>query len=338
MTPARCACAAILAGSLLLAACGSVVKSQAPPVVRATQQDAEAPTSGLEPPVDETPATALPDAPDPAGSLALSKAEVYPNAKRLAAAVAQAITTYDAPDALPEGLDGLLSAAAVADLLEDAADLRHPDSWSRGRAIYAQLGGATSDRVSVMVVTEQTVGSAEGERTETRTLDVRLRLDGAAWSFDRLASTGGSPPTTRRGPSAEARAVLEDPRIELPDSARWDILAGDVSPTLLRLMARAAERTPYSVVVLSAGHPDEIFGTDRPSDHIQGQAVDIYRISDVDVIDDRHEGSTTAALAEWFYAQDDVARIGGPWAMDGFGGRSFTDVVHQDHLHVAVAD
>ncbi len=76
--------------------------------------------------------------------------------------------------------------------------------------------------------------------------------------------------------TAEARAVLDDPRIDLPDSARWDILAGEVSPALLRLMSRAADEA--------------------------------------------------------------AVRIGSPWALDGLGGRSFTDVVHQDHLHIAVRE
>lgn len=34
--------------------------------------------------------------------------------------------------------------------------------------------------------------------------------------------------------------------------------------------------------------------------------------------------------------QPEVSQIGAPWALDGYGGRSFTDVVHQDHLHVGV--
>ena len=167
---------------------------------------------------------------------------------------------------------------------------------------------------------------------------MRLQLEDGEWVFDQLASVGGEAPGSVPPPGPEARSVLEDPRIELPDSARWDILAEEVSPTLLRLMARAADQAPYGVVVLSTGHPHEIFGTDRQSDHTRGQAVDIYRVGDAGVIDDRHDGSTTHDLTRWFYDQPEVARIGSPWALDGFGGRSFTDVVHEDHLHVAVAD
>jgi hypothetical protein len=64
--------------------------------------------------------------------------------------------------------------------------------------------------------------------------------------------------------------------------------------------------------------------------------VDIHRIADRLVIEDRGEGSATDRAVGWLY--DDAARpiVGSPWALDAYGGRSFTDAVHQDHLHVAV--
>ncbi|MTV27609.1 hypothetical protein FTX61_19640 [Nitriliruptoraceae bacterium ZYF776] len=286
----------------------------------------------------DEPVPDLPPAPEPPQIASLSDTEVYPNAKWMAAGIARAVTTYDPGQERRTTMAEVVPAEHVSALLDSAAELHHPDGWSRGRVIYPQLGGVTDERVSVMVVTEQRIGTPEGARTETRTLDVRLRLEEGEWVFDRLASVGGEAPVPPPPPSPEARAVLEDPRIELPDSARWDILAGEVSSTLLRLMARAADQAPYGVVVLSAGHPYEIFGTDRQSDHTRGQAVDIYRIDDDQVIDDRYEASTTHEFTQWLYAQPEVARIGSPWALDGFGGRSFTDVVHQDHLHVAVAE
>jgi hypothetical protein len=85
--------------------------------------------------------------------------------------------------------------------------------------------------------------------------------------------------------------VLAHPRIELPDSAVWDIHRGRISDTLLAVMARAADEVDYGVVVLDTGHPWEIFGTDRQSDHTRGRAVDIYRVGDRNVVDDRADGS-----------------------------------------------
>ena len=33
---------------------------------------------------------------------------------------------------------------------------------------------------------------------------------------------------------------------------------------------------------------------------------------------------------------DLVSEVGSPWALDGYGGRSFTDDVHLDHVHIGV--
>lgn len=283
------------------------------------------------------PAAPLADPPAPAGPVELSEQEVYPNAKALAADVAQTLTTYDVDDSPRNVAAEVASGASVEDVATAVAVLHHPDGWSRGEVVYPQLGGVSDDRASVMVVVERLIGDADGERSEVRTLDVRLRLEGDVWRFEELASVGGTPVDPPDEPSPEARAVLDDPRIELPDSARWDILAGDIEPSLLRLMSRAADVSPYGVVTLSTGHPFDVFGTGRQSDHTKGRAVDIYRVDDRLVVDDRTETSAgTRQFVEWFYDQPEVARLGSPCALDGYGGRSFTDVVHLDHLHVAV--
>ena len=329
-----------LAASLAIAALAAACSPAA--VAGPSAEERDAPVSMTDDPVIDTVDAELteeapsPEPPPVEAPFALSEAEVYPNAKRLAADVAQALTTYDPDQSVEEVVAGLDAVVDPDRLAEQARDLHEPGAWSRGRVIYPQLGGVTADRVSVMVTTEQRIGDAAEERRETRTLDVRLRLREGAWVVESLASDGGGPLPQLDDLPDEARAVLEDPRIELPDSARWDIIAGEVSPQLLRLMARAAVQTPYGVVVLSTGHPFEVFGTDRQSFHTKGRAVDIYRVGDRLVIDDREEGSATYRFLEWFYDQPEVSQVGAPWALDGYGGRSFTDVVHQDHLHVGV--
>jgi NAD(P)H-flavin reductase len=80
-----------------------------------------------------------------------------------------------------------------------------------------------------------------------------------------------------------------------------------------------------------------VFGTDRQSDHTRGRAVDIYRLDQTLVIDDRAEGSFTHQIVKWLYDQPEIRQIGSPWRLEGPRGRSFTDRLHQDHLHVAVA-
>lgn len=276
-------------------------------------------------------AVSLPPVPRPRRPAHLSAQETHPAIKLVANRVALALATYSANESSED-----LAARLPADLAAYAEALHVPESWSSGRIIYPQLGGLLPDSASVMVVLEQTIGSADGVRRQIRTLNVEVRRHRGQWRFERLVSSGGTPVLPATGLSAAALAVLSDPRIELPDSARWDIAAGRVDPTLLAVMIRLADRVPYGVTAFSTGHSWEIFGTPRQSDHSRGLAVDIYRIGDRQVIDDRGHGSITEGIVSWLYEQPEVARMGSPWALDGFGGRSFTNALHQDHLHIAV--
>jgi hypothetical protein len=80
-----------------------------------------------------------------------------------------------------------------------------------------------------------------------------------------------------------------------------------------------------------------VFETDRVSHHTVGQAVDINRIGDLLVIDDRDPDSATRAIVGWLFVHPDVLELGSPWDLDGpASSLSFTDAVHQDHIHLAV--
>jgi hypothetical protein len=304
------------------------------PTAEPTPEPTEEPESAIEPP-------------EPAAPYELVDREVYGEAKLLAAAVAQAVATY-APDEDPGEVvaRSLVRPAEGVDLgasIEAAGQLIDPALASRGRAIDPQLGGlAPHDgmlRCSVMVVTEQLLRDAEGERVVIRTIDVRLIGDGATWWLEGIASTGGTE-TPRPADLPEiAVAVLDDPRIELPDSARWDIHEGIVDHRLLETMLVIAERAPYAVTSLRNGHPVRVFGTDRPSNHTHGRAVDIWRVGDHPVVSQQPEEGTVAWDANrWLFDAGHVEELGGPWSFDGRGGRSFTNDVHLDHLHVAFHD
>jgi hypothetical protein len=300
------------------------------------------PPAAPEPPPPPEPAPAptpdLPAAPDPAPPYEPVEAETHPNAKAAGAVIAQTLTTYEPNEPLEDVVARAAAGRHEDDDLAAAAPLYHPEGWSRGEVLYPQFGGLTERRCSIMAVVRQTRGVSGGNTVEeVRTLDVRLRLDGGEWVFEALASAGGEPVERPDDLPAEALAVLDDRRIELPDSARWDIHRGATSPVLLALMTRLAEETGgYAVCVLETGHPYHVFGTDRVSDHMRGRAVDIHRIADTLVIEDRSDGSPTDRAVGWLYDDAVGPVVGSPWALDGFGGRSFTDAVHQDHLHVAV--
>lgn len=295
------------------------------------------PTSSTSTSTTSPPPTA-PQAPPHGERMVIPLTEAEPEAKQLAVDIAYALTTYEESDDHFARLEAMSSRSGVDLLAEASAPLTHHGQWSRGEVIYPQLGGLNSERTSVMVVTRQTVGSgSQAEFSVVRTLDIRLARTPSGWTFDFLSSAGGTFDGLEDFTSAHA--VATDPRITMPDSARLDILSGLVSAKLLDVMAELADQTPYEVVTLATGHPHHVFDTDRVSHHTVGQAVDINRIGDRLVIDDREPDSATRAIVGWLYDHPEVHQVGSPWDIDGpESRRSFTDAVHQDHIHLAVVD
>lgn len=287
-----------------------------------------------------TTTTTLPALPEPPGDARylVPDTEVESEVKQLAVDIAYWLTTYDASGDPMVRLGALSPLTGVEQLAEAAGPLAYTGSWSRGEVVYPQLGGLTDERASVMVVVRQTVGSgSDAAFSVVRTLDIRLaRNPAGAWGFEALSSAGGVFDSVED--LTQAHAVARDSRIEMSDSARLDILAGRVAPELLRLMSQIADRTPYGVAVIATGHPHHVFETDRQSHHSVGRAIDIYRVGDSLVIDDRGPDSRTRLLVQWLFEHPDVLQVGSPWDLDDEASkRSFTNTVHQDHIHVAVS-
>jgi hypothetical protein len=261
--------------------------------------------------------------------------EILAQAKRVAGRTVQRLATYG-----PDTSHGSVAADLLgpgrnpATLAKAAAPLFVPGATSVGEVLYGQLGGLTTSAAAVMVVLRQTVSDANGQTTvTTRTLDVRLRRDDRQWILDGLASAGGRPVARPADLPQAARAVLDDRRIQLPDSARWDIHRGLIDQRLLQLMQAVAKHHPYAVTVLVTGHPRNVFGTDRRSNHSAGRAVDVYAVAGHPVVGQRRRGSAAYRLAGWL-DQAGPTELGSPWRLADGGARSFTNTVHQDHIHI----
>lgn len=263
--------------------------------------------------------------------------DVYREVKAPAGRFVQAVATYPAGQALVDvaaaGRSDVSRDADPAELARAIAPLHDPVRGARADIVYAQLGGLDPKddptSASVMVICRQSLGTG----AVTRTVDVRVaRVDGA-WSVVGVASAGGDPVARPAHLSDSATAVLDDPRITLPDSARWDVHRGDVEESLLRAMPAMAARYPYAVTCLSSGHPRNVFATGRTSNHTVGRAVDVWRVADLPVALQQPDRDTAAHdLNRVLFDSPDV-QVGGPWLFEGL--RSFTDAVHLDHLHVA---
>ena len=290
-------------------------------------------------PTTTAPAT---PAPSPAGLPAAAaweptEAESFPDVKRAAARVAEAITTYP-QDSTPASV-----AASVAErgdltragLQRDIAPVVDAGAPSVGEVVYPQMSGHTATSAGVMVLVRQRVRRPAGSLDAvTRVIDVRLTRDTSrrAWRVSEIAGVGGRATPRPRGLPPQAARALDHPDLFLPDSARWDIFRGEIDPALLGALADAADRSPISVLVLRSGHPRNVWATARPSAHAAGHAADIHAVAGRLVVRQRGAGSAAHALAGDL-VDAGAEQVGSPWDLAA-GRRAFTDAVHEDHLHL----
>lgn|GEM_PF-2546555 len=138
--------------------------------------------------------------------------------------------------------------------------------------------------------------------------------------------------------SADPRvqAILENPNITLTGVARQDLVSGIVDPRVLDVVEFAASEHAISISVFATGHPygptlDALGYAGYPNSHYFGRAVDIYAVDGAPV----SSGNQAAyELAQAIYARFSPAELGSPWT---FGAGSFSDALHQDHIHVGWA-
>jgi hypothetical protein len=324
MTPRRLRAGVVVALGLMLSACGG--NASAPRTETEPRPGAPAPS----PRPTETPEIW----PSPEG-YEPEPGEGYPNGKRLAARVAATALTYPRGASARQVAKRLGRRTAgvrrLAEAIDPAVD---PAMASSARVVYPQLAGVTATTLGAMVVVRQRLSGADGtSRVITRVVDVRLRRDGGPWQLDEIGSVGGRPAGRPDDLPAAARRVLDDPHITLSDTARWDIHRGGIDEGLLRTLGDVAERQRISVSVLRSGHPREVWQTSRPSAHSRGFAADIYAVDGRLVIRQREAGSAAYTLAARLVTGG-AAQVGSPWVLAPGGSRSFTDDVHQDHVHV----
>lgn len=266
------------------------------------------------------------------------RGDVYIGLKRKAGRLVQELTTYSDSESWGAVVERVSERFDVAPgALVKGKFVFLPGTSSAGEIVYPQLGGlalATEPpTASVMVLVGQKLdGSLTAE--VSRTVDVRMVLDDERWRIASVESAGGATTEPREELSLVARSVLENPRIELADSARWDIYRGEIDDRLLQLMTRLARDHTYSVTVLKSGHPPNVYGTAQVSNHTEGRAVDIWKVDGRPVVSQRVDANSAAYHAtQDVFDRGDVPEIGSPWDLDAGGSRSFTNDVHLDHLH-----
>jgi hypothetical protein len=260
--------------------------------------------------------------------------EPAPEAKQLAADALQTIGTYPEGAGTSSAARSRLADMAVAGgVVDEAAPLLVPDAASAVEIVYPQLGGLTDVEASVMVVFRHRLMVGGTDQIVTRTADVRLVAGPGGWSVSAIASIGGDPPP-QVPPSPVAQALLSHGAIDLPDSARWDIEAGRIDERVLQLLVDLAAHHTLSITVLATGHPHNVFATDTVSNHTLGRGVDIWAVDGQPVVSQRDTAGALHGIVADLLIRG-VTELGSPWDLDGPGGASFTNTVHQDHLHLA---
>lgn len=274
--------------------------------------------------------------------------EVFGAAKLAGVRMVEALTTFTAAERIDDPVERSLHLTtpglAATSLAMAASALFVPGADSAARVVYPQLGGLDphSDPTSgsIMVVVEQHLRRDGVDRVISRCVDVRVvRGADGEWLVAGIEDTSGDPvaePGNMTDPdlSDEARRVLGHDHIDLPDSVRWDIYEGIVDNRVLVAMADLADQTPIRVTTCKRGHPVNVFGTPGRSAHNVGRAVDIWSVDDVPVVQQRSDTASVAyRAARELYDSGRIQRLGSPWS---FGSGSWTDPVHQDHLHLGV--
>ncbi|MFZ4240897.1 hypothetical protein ACOZGD_37760 [Streptomyces murinus] len=259
--------------------------------------------------------------------------EVEPAAKLRAVQVVEAIGAW------PEGHGGAAAArsrvAALGlptALVGQAGPLAPAADQAALQVVFAQYGGILSRSASVLVVCRQWTRRGGEVASGGTTVDVRLSRGAHGWTVDALRPAHPGPPATAL--PADTRAALSDARITLPPAAVADLRGGRVHSSVTRAMRALARSHRIEVSVVRSGHPLDVFGTDRPSDHPRGRAFDVWRIDGHAVVDP----ATSRSLIERFMRDAAAAgsyNVGGPVLLTGGGpGQFFSDATHHDHVHI----
>jgi hypothetical protein len=195
----------------------------------------------------------------------------------------------------------------------------------------AQYGGILDSSASVLVVLQQWTLARDGTVTPGgTTVDVRLVSAQPRWTVTELHPADPGPPAAAISSAAQQVLALPD-RIQLPVASTADIRSGQVHDSVLHAMLTLAQQHVIGVSVVRSGHPIDVFGTTRPSDHPRGRAFDTWRIDGQAVVDP----ATSHSLVDGYMQAGAAAgsyNVGGPRLLSG--PQFFSDNTHHDHVHL----
>ncbi|MFF9127060.1 hypothetical protein ACF09J_27900 [Streptomyces sp. NPDC014889] len=260
--------------------------------------------------------------------------EIHPEVKRRAVGLVAAIGAWPSGrGGAPAARSRVAAQGLPTALVAQAGPLLPSADEAVLQVVDAQYGGILADSASVLVVCRQWTRHGGAVRAGGTTVDVRLARSRTGWTVTALHPARPGPPEA--SPPATVRRALAESRIVLPPAARADLHSGQVHDSVPTAMLRLAGTYRMYVSVVRSGHPLDVFGTTRPSDHPRGRAFDVWQIDGHAVVDP----ATPRSLVERFMRDAAAAgsyNVGGPVLLSG--GRTpdqfFSDATHHDHVHI----
>ncbi|MGJ7441108.1 hypothetical protein [Aquipuribacter sp. MA13-6] len=323
--------AAAAAGGGGLAACSARgdATAAAPATATVTAEPSPGPTTTVTVTPEPAPVPTLPERPEP---WTVAAGEVLPACKQAAVDFLVAAMSLD---------DGGRDDDALAQRLEPTGQPPGPalpllgllpGSGPAALAVrYSQYGGLGPDQdvASQMVVGDQLLLDQEGALVRRPfAADVRLLLVEGAWVVTSATPAFPDPPLPPLDPAIET--LLGEERVELPGIAAADLRSGVVAAPVAAALLTLAQTWRISVHVFYSAHPVNVFPTTRPSSHTVGRAVDVWALDGIPVVD--RAASPWRAFME-AAREAGASSVGGPELLQPAAG-SFTDLVHQDHVHL----
>jgi hypothetical protein len=193
----------------------------------------------------------------------------------------------------------------------------------------AQYGGILSTTASVLVVVDQWREMPDGSTSVGgTTVDVRLAKASPHWRVVEVlpARPGKASPQL----STSAKQVLAESRIRLPYAAKADVLSGGVHDSVLKMLINMSTLHLVDVSVMRSGHPLNVFGTSRLSDHSLGHAVDVWALDSKPLVLPTNHALASSAMR--LAVAHGAYNVGGPNLLSG--PQYFSDNTHQDHIHL----
>ena len=163
-----------------------------------------------------------------------------------------------------------------------------------------------------------------------------LAYNHAGWYVDKVmaqAQRYAAAPALTVG-SADAAALVANPRLTLTENARYDLERGAVDARVVGILELILQSYTVTVSVFSTGHSTYVHGTQKVSNHIAGRAVDIAALNGEPVT---RNSSNARAVVAWLATGQGPLRpdeLGSPFSEFESLPGVFSDADHQDHIHI----